>query len=305
LEVIEFYISRGVSPNARDAIGMTPLIVAAQHGQVKACVVLLESGADLTALSMRDGLSAIEVAAAAGHSELARFLKVATQKTDSVADNLNRGHHDVLGDAENSSTSWGALEYSPLATLAQEGSATHQVAIDARGAITDDEKGAGPEGQAGLNKSRDRRSMIEKLIARGTVQGHLTYSQINECIPMDIVDPEAIEEVVNAVNDAGIPVCDAGEDDSFADHAGGLSETALERQLGENLHGLLSELTPREATVIRLLFGVDGQPKASRREICARLDVSFEVLTKIEAKAMRRLRRRLNVPNRWPDEDEA
>ncbi|MFY8152940.1 MAG: RNA polymerase sigma factor region1.1 domain-containing protein, partial [Hyphomicrobiales bacterium] len=37
-------------------------------------------------------------------------------------------------------------------------------------------------------------------------QSYLTYSQVNDYLPSEIVDPEQIEEIVNTINDMGIPV---------------------------------------------------------------------------------------------------
>ncbi|MEO7775085.1 MAG: RNA polymerase sigma factor RpoD [Steroidobacteraceae bacterium] len=52
----------------------------------------------------------------------------------------------------------------------------------------------------------ERRSQLKQLIARGKEQGYLTYSQVNDHLPSEIVDPEQIEDIVNTINDMGIPV---------------------------------------------------------------------------------------------------
>ncbi|HIE71679.1 MAG TPA: hypothetical protein EYP98_16715, partial [Planctomycetes bacterium] len=38
----------------------------------------------------------------------------------------------------------------------------------------------------------ERRSQLKVLIAKGKEQGYLTYSEINDHLPSDIVDPEQI-----------------------------------------------------------------------------------------------------------------
>jgi RNA polymerase primary sigma factor len=52
----------------------------------------------------------------------------------------------------------------------------------------------------------ERQSQLKLLIARGKEQGYLTYSQVNDHLPSEIVDPEQIEDIVNTINDMGIPV---------------------------------------------------------------------------------------------------
>jgi RNA polymerase primary sigma factor len=55
-------------------------------------------------------------------------------------------------------------------------------------------------------KSTDKSSQLKRLIARGKEQGYLTYSEVNDHLPNDIVDPEQIEDIVNMINDMGITV---------------------------------------------------------------------------------------------------
>ena len=54
--------------------------------------------------------------------------------------------------------------------------------------------------------AEDRQSQLKLLIARGKEQGYLTYAQVNDHLPPEIVDPEQIEDIVNTINDMGIPV---------------------------------------------------------------------------------------------------
>src|SRR6187200_1781476 len=52
----------------------------------------------------------------------------------------------------------------------------------------------------------ERQSQLKLLIARGKEQGYLTYVEVNDHLPSEIVDPEQIEDIVNMINDMGIPV---------------------------------------------------------------------------------------------------
>ena len=58
----------------------------------------------------------------------------------------------------------------------------------------------------------DRQSQLKLLIARGKEQGYLTYAQVNDHLPSEIVDPEQIEDIVNTINEMGIPVCEKAPD---------------------------------------------------------------------------------------------
>ena len=53
---------------------------------------------------------------------------------------------------------------------------------------------------------------LKELIARGKEQGYLTYAEVNDHLPNDIVDPEQIEDIVNMINDMGIAVHEQAPD---------------------------------------------------------------------------------------------
>src|SRR5215470_9019019 len=58
----------------------------------------------------------------------------------------------------------------------------------------------------------ERQSQLKLLIAKGKEQGYLTYSEVNDHLPSDIVDPEQIEDIVNTINDMGITVYEKAPD---------------------------------------------------------------------------------------------
>ncbi len=58
----------------------------------------------------------------------------------------------------------------------------------------------------------DKQSQLKLLIARGKEQGYLTYAEVNDHLPNDIVDPEQIEDIVNMINDMGITVYEKAPD---------------------------------------------------------------------------------------------
>ena len=65
--------------------------------------------------------------------------------------------------------------------------------------------------RAVINGQR-RSQQLKDLIARGKEQGYLTYAEVNDHLPNDIVDPEQIEDIVNMINDMGISVHEKAPD---------------------------------------------------------------------------------------------
>ncbi len=58
----------------------------------------------------------------------------------------------------------------------------------------------------------ERQSQLKLLVARGKEQGYLTYAEVNDHLPSEIVDPEQIEDIVNMINDMGITVYEKAPD---------------------------------------------------------------------------------------------
>jgi len=54
--------------------------------------------------------------------------------------------------------------------------------------------------------SEDQHTQLKSLISKGKDQGFLTYAEVNDHLPDDIVDPEQIEDIINMINDMGIEV---------------------------------------------------------------------------------------------------
>jgi RNA polymerase primary sigma factor len=53
---------------------------------------------------------------------------------------------------------------------------------------------------------------LKQLIAKGKLQGYLTYTEINDHLPGDIVDPEQIEDIIAMITDMGIQVHETAPD---------------------------------------------------------------------------------------------
>ncbi len=61
-------------------------------------------------------------------------------------------------------------------------------------------------------EKRDQQSEIKQLITKGKEQGYLTYAEVNDHLPDDIVDPEQIEDIISMINDMGIAVHETAPD---------------------------------------------------------------------------------------------
>ena len=57
-----------------------------------------------------------------------------------------------------------------------------------------------------LDHDDDDESQLKLLIAKGKEQGFITYHEVTEHLPDEIVDPEQIEDIINMITDMGIEV---------------------------------------------------------------------------------------------------
>jgi RNA polymerase primary sigma factor len=94
------------------------------------------------------------------------------------------------------------------ASTEKPGAASHKTNAHAPSAHA----GSTADSRRGNGLPEDRQSQLKLLIARGKEQGYLTYAQVNDHLPAEIVDPEQIEGIVNTINDMGIPVYEKAPD---------------------------------------------------------------------------------------------
>ena len=120
----------------------------------------------------------------------------------------------------------------------------------------------------------DRQSQLKLLIARGKEQGYLTYAQVNDHLPAEIVDPEQIEGIVNTINDMGIPVYEkapdtesllasepaAADDEAIEEAAAALA--ALDAELGRTTDPV--RMYMREMGTVELLTR-EGEIRIAKR----------------------------------------
>jgi RNA polymerase primary sigma factor len=110
------------------------------------------------------------------------------------------------------------------------------------------------------------------------------------------IPPEKVQMVLSLISQPVSLEMPIGEDDQrLADFIEDENvESPVEgceaRELGEITRDLLAGLQPREEKILRLRFGLDGQPGETLEKIGKNFKVSKERIRQIEKKALRKLR---------------
>ncbi|MEO7477834.1 MAG: RNA polymerase sigma factor region1.1 domain-containing protein, partial [Lysobacteraceae bacterium] len=60
--------------------------------------------------------------------------------------------------------------------------------------------------------AEQQKSEIKLLISKGLEQGYLTYAEVNDHLPDDLVDPDQIEDIIGMINGMGIQVHETAPD---------------------------------------------------------------------------------------------
>ncbi|SES71116.1 RNA polymerase, sigma 70 subunit, RpoD [Nitrosospira multiformis] len=69
-----------------------------------------------------------------------------------------------------------------------------------------------PEKVTASQELEARRMRLKNLIVQGKERGYLTYAEINDHLPDDMLDAEQIENIISMINDVGISVYDEAPD---------------------------------------------------------------------------------------------
>ena len=80
-------------------------------------------------------------------------------------------------------------------------------------------------------------SQLKLLIAQGKEQGYLTYAEVNDHLPEELIDTDQIEDIIQMINDMGIQVLDVAPD-------------ADDLMLNENIDNIADEDVVEEATQV-------------------------------------------------------
>ena len=134
-----------------------------------------------------------------------------------------------------------------------------------------------------LQQELGREPTVEELAA----VMHLTPDRVNEIRQM-CMEPVSLESPVGEEDDSHLG--DFIEDDTGSQPAEAVSQAMLRQQLMD----ILDTLSPREAKVLRLRYGLDDGRPRTLEEVGREFNVTRERVRQIEAKALRKIRN----PNR-------
>ena len=116
------------------------------------------------------------------------------------------------------------------------------------------------------DSGEQQQSQLKLLIDRGKEQGYLTYSEINDHLPPDLVDPEEIELFIGMINDMGIKVFEVtpDEDDLLLAGSSTTDEDAVD-EAAEQLSSFHTE-TQRTTDPVRMYMREMGTVELLTRQ---------------------------------------
>lgn len=129
---------------------------------------------------------------------------------------------------------------------------------------------------------------IEQLMELGRTQGYLTFAEINDLLPEDVIDPEYYDKLLQTLqNDAGIPVLDeAPESDDMMLNDTIPDEDAVEEatQILSNVESEIGRTTDPVRMYMREMGTVDLLTREDEISIAKRIEEGIdEVQTSIAA----------------------
>jgi RNA polymerase primary sigma factor len=129
----------------------------------------------------------------------------------------------------------------------------------------------------------ERQSQLKLLIARGKEQGYLTYAEVNDHLPSEIVDPEQIEDIVNMINDMGIPVYEKAPDAEsllLTDATAAPDEEAVEEATAAlaNLDAEFGRTTDPVRMYMRVMGTVELLTREGEIRIAKRIEEGLEAV---------------------------
>ena len=129
----------------------------------------------------------------------------------------------------------------------------------------------------------ERQSQLKLLISRGKEQGYLTYAEVNDHLPSEIVDPEQIEDIVNMINDMGIPVYEKAPDTEamlLADATAAPDEEAVEEATAAlaNLDAEFGRTTDPVRMYMREMGTVELLTREGEIRIAKRIEEGLEAV---------------------------
>jgi RNA polymerase primary sigma factor len=131
----------------------------------------------------------------------------------------------------------------------------------------------------------ERQSQLKLLIALGKEQSYLTYAQVNDHLPSEIVDPEQIEEIVSTIEEMGIRVYEKAPDNEplLASDASAPADDEAIEEAAQALAALDAELG-RTTDPVRMYMREMGTVELLTREgeisIAKRIEEGLDAVKK-------------------------
>ncbi|MGB6187603.1 RNA polymerase sigma factor RpoD [Aeromonas molluscorum] len=109
-------------------------------------------------------------------------------------------------------------------------------------------------------------SQLKLLVAKGKEQGYLTYAEVNDHLPQEIVDSDQIEDIIQMINDMGIQVVENAPDaDDLIMAEGGTADEDAAEAAAQALASVESEIG-RTTDPVRMYMREMGTVELLTRE---------------------------------------
>lgn len=120
-------------------------------------------------------------------------------------------------------------------------------------------------------------SQLKLLVTRGKEQGYLTYAEVNDHLPEDIVDSDQIEDIIQMINDMGIQVMEEAPDADdlmLAEHTPDTDEDAAEAaaQVLSSVESEIGRTTDPVRMYMREMGTVDLLTREGEIDIAKRIE---------------------------------
>ncbi|MEY3287957.1 MAG: hypothetical protein RLZZ419_199 [Pseudomonadota bacterium] len=134
-----------------------------------------------------------------------------------------------------------------------------------------------------------QQSQLKQLIAKGKMQGYLTYAEVNDHLPSDIVDPEQIEDIICMIKEMGIQVHEtAPDEDSLMTDSAATStddEDAEEVAALASVDSEFGRTTDPVRMYMREMGSVELLTRADELKIAKRIEEGQQQLVKAMARS--------------------
>jgi RNA polymerase primary sigma factor len=140
-----------------------------------------------------------------------------------------------------------------------------------------------------MMNQEQQQSQLKQLIAKGKMQGYLTYAEVNDHLPSDIVDPEQIEDIIGMINEMGIQVHETApdEDSLITDSAAASTddEDAEEVAALASVDSEFGRTTDPVRMYMREMGSVELLTRADELKIAKRIEEGQQQLVKAMARS--------------------